>query len=126
MLPLLLTATALGGAPAAAALASPRTATLLPLPRWLTSAESRTLERVFGGARPIRTWYTSYPHKIAVTFVFDHVVVCGACSAPSNAALPRGRAIRVSYDRRTHLAGNSMRFCERTGSYPPLSSCLRR
>jgi hypothetical protein len=115
----LLTAAALGGVLTAAALASTR-------PRWLTSAESRTLERVFGGARPIHMWYRSYPRKIAVTFVFDHVVVCGACSAPSNASLPRGRAIRVSYDRRTHLPDDSIRFCEIRGSYPPLSSCLRR
>jgi hypothetical protein len=126
LLVLVLAAAALGCALTAAALAATRGLTLLPLPQWLMSAESRTLERGFGGARPIRTWYTSYPRTIAVTFVFDHVVICGACSAPSNASLPRGRVIRVSYDRRTHRQGNSIRFCERRGSYPPLSSCLRR
>jgi hypothetical protein len=111
---------------ATSSVASTERSGLLPLPSWLKPAETQTLDRVFGGARPIRTWYASYPHKIAVTFVFNRVVICGACSAPSNANLPRGRAIRVSYNRQTHKESGAMRFCESTGSSPPLSSCLRR
>jgi len=116
----------LGGPLAASGLAVTTRSELLPLPHWLMPAETRTLDRVFGGARPSHTWYASYPRKIAVIFMFDRVVVCGACSAPSNASLPRGRAIRVSYDRQTHRQAGAMMFCESKGSYPPLSWCLRR
>jgi hypothetical protein len=116
----------LSGALTTSGLAAVQRPRVLPLPRWLMPAETRTLDRVFGGARPTTTWYKWYPHKVAVTFEFNHVVICGACSAPSNASLPRGRVIRVSYDRRTHRQGGSLMFCESRGSYPPLSSCLRR
>jgi hypothetical protein len=97
-------------------------------PRWLGSAERQTLDRVFGGARPVHTQLIPYAKKIAVVWVFDRVVICGACSAPSNASLPRGRVIRVSYDRSTHLfrAADGMRFCEAHGSSPPLAECPRR
>lgn len=114
-------ATVVGGAFAAA-----NRSGIVPLPHWLKGAETKTLDRVFGGAKPTRTWYASYPRKIAVIFVFNRVVICGACSAPSNASLPHGRVIRVSYDRQTHRQGNAMRFCESQGSFPPLSWCLRR
>jgi hypothetical protein len=97
-------------------------------PRWLAAAERQTLLRVFGGAQPVRAYLIGYPNKIAVVWVFDRVVICGACSAPSNASLPRGRVIRLSYDRRTHTvrAADGMRFCETRGSYPPRAACLRR
>jgi len=99
-----------------------------PTPRWLAPAERQTLDRVFGGAQPVHTHLIPYAKKIAVVWVFDRVVICGACSAPSNASLPRGRVIRVSYDRNTHLlrAADGMRFCEAHGSWPPLAECLRR
>jgi hypothetical protein len=99
-----------------------------PPPRWLAAAERQTLLRVFGGAHPVRTYLIGYPNKIAVVWVFERVVVCGACSAPSNASLPRGRVIRLSYDRRTHVvrAADGMRFCEARGSYPSRAACLRR
>jgi hypothetical protein len=97
-------------------------------PHWLASVERQTLDRVFGGARPVHTQLIPYPKKIAVVWVFDRVVICGMCSAPSNASLPHGRAIRVSYDRHTHAlrAADGIRFCEARGSWPPLTECLRR
>lgn len=97
-------------------------------PRWLAAAERQTLQRVFGGARPVHTYLIGYPNKIAVVWTFDRVVICGACSAPSNASLPRGRVIRLSFDRRTHAvrAADGIRFCEARGSYPPRAACLRR
>jgi hypothetical protein len=119
-------AATLSGALTASGLAAVRKPSVLPLPRWLMPAEIRTLDRGFGGARPTTTWYKWYPRKIAVIFEFRHVVICGACSAPSNASLPRGRVIRVSYDRQTHREGGSLMFCESKGSFPPLSRCLRR
>ena len=109
------------GAPGARA----RSSSVL-LPRWLANAETQTLDRVFERARPIHTYYVSYPRKVAVIFEFKRVVICGACSAPSNASLPRGRLIRVSYDRQSHKPGNTMQFCESKGSFPPRSWCLRR
>lgn len=114
---------------AAVAGAGPSKPTTEPL--WLRAAEQRTLQRVFGGARPVRTIYLAYPRKIAVVFEFDHVVICGACSAPSNASLPRGRVVRVSFDRATHQLGGAsdgiaMRFCESRGAWPPRAKCLRR
>lgn len=101
---------------------------VVSLPHWLAPAEARVLERVFGGATPVRTYYLRYPRKIAVIFQFKQLVICGACSAPSNASLPRGRMIRLSFDRRTHLvrSADGLRFCEAHASYPPRSECLRR
>jgi hypothetical protein len=125
-LAVLVLAATLSGALTAGGSAAVRGPRLLPLPRWLMPAEIRTLDRGFGGARPTTTWYKWYPHQVAVIFEFNHVVICGACSAPSNASLPRGRVIRVSYDRQTHKQGGALMFCERKSSYPPLSSCLRR
>jgi hypothetical protein len=85
-------------------------------PPWLGPAERTLLARTFGGAAPVRVDLIPYPKKIAVVFEFDRVVVCGACSAPSNASLPRGRIVRVSFDRSTHRLGGAsdgwaMQFC---------------
>ncbi len=93
------------GAQAEIAAPSPRP------PAWLPAQERLELHFVFGDARPRRVDYIWYPEKIAVVFEFDRVVVCGACSAPSNALLPRGRVIRLSFDRSTHRAEGAMRFC---------------
>jgi hypothetical protein len=123
---------ALAAAVAATSPAAPSSrAKVQSVPRWLKAAETLTLDRVFGGARPVRINYISYPHKVAVIFEFDHVVICGACSAPSNASLPRGRVIRVSYDRITHRQGGAkdgvaMQFCEARKDQPPRSLCLHR
>lgn len=100
-------------------------------PHWLLEAERGLLQRGFENAKPTRVHYIPYPKKISVVFEFDHVVICGMCSGPSNASIPRGRVIRVSFDRRTHdLAGASggwaMRFCESVGNQPPKSDCLHR
>ena len=106
--------------------ASCHTGTLLPrVPQWLKAAETQTLDRVFGHARPIHTAYIWYPHKIAVIFEFKRVVICGACSAPSNALLPRGRVIRVGFGRRTHRITGGYQFCESRGSSPARALCLR-
>ena len=99
-----------------------------PQPRWLGPAEKRFRDGVLGGARPVKTYLIPYPRKIAVVFEFDRVVICGTCSAPSNASLPRGRLVRVSFDRSTHtvLNADGLRFCEARGSSPPKAECLRR
>lgn len=99
-----------------------------PSPSWLARAEQQMLNRVFEHARPVHTYLIPYPRKIAVVWVFDRVVICGGCSAPSNASLPRGKVIRVSFDRITHAvrSADGLRFCEMRGSYPPLAACLRR
>lgn len=95
------------------------------VPPWLKMAESHALHSFFGG-RLTHTYYIWYPHKVAVIFEFNRVVVCGGCSAPSNAMLPRGRAIRLTYDRRSRRAGNMIQFCETRHGLPPRSNCLRR
>src|SRR3954469_4929471 len=112
----------------AASLAASR---FLP-PRWLPSAERSLLVRTFGGAKPIRTHYISYPKNIAFVFEFSHVVICGMCSSPTAESQPRGKVVRVSFDRRTHeLSGASdgwaMRFCEVSRDpKPPKNLCLLR
>jgi hypothetical protein len=85
-------------------------------PTWLGPAERTLLAGTFGGAAPVRVDYIPYPKKIAVVFEFGRVVVCGACSAPSSASLPRGQIVRVSFDRSTHRLGGAsdgwaMQFC---------------
>jgi hypothetical protein len=106
-------------------LAATKQSSLLPLPPWLVRAERQTLKRMFGGARPIDTTYIPYPHKIAVVFEFDHVVVCGPCTGPYKGS-PRGRVIRLGYDRQTHRRGEDIRFCESNGLFPPRARCLER
>lgn len=120
---------AVGAILIAASVASSR-ASARPVPAWLKATETRTLDRAFGGARPIHTDYIWYPRKVAVIWEFNHVVICDSCSAPSNASLPRGRVIRVSYDRHTHRQGGgsdgiAVRFCAGKG-LPPRTACLRR
>ena len=105
-------------------------ASFLP-PRWLVGAEHSLLGRVFENARPVHVVYIPYPKKIAVVFEFDHVVICRACSSPTSSDQPRGRVIRVSFDRHTHRLsgandGWAMRFCETRGNRPPRSLCLHR
>ena len=95
-------------------------------PPWLKIAQGQTLNRVFGGVKPIRVHYIWYPRKVAVIFEFNRVVVCLPCHAPRNAARPRGRVIRVSYDRRTHAKHGGMRFCESRDRWPLRAWCLRR
>lgn len=95
-------------------------------PAWLETSERQVLARVFGGAQPVAVFHIAYPHKIAVVFEFQRVVICGACSAPSNAQLPRGRVVRVSFERATHRLTGAFRFCEVVGDRPPLSACLAR
>ena len=100
----------------------------LLLPHWLKAAETQTLDRVFGGATPIHTYYISYPRKIAVIFEFKRVVICRTCSSPTRSTQPRGRLIRISYDRQTHkfLNEDGIRFCESKGSFPARALCLHR
>jgi hypothetical protein len=117
---------ALTGSLAGGALAATQRAMLLPLPHWLPAAEKQALDKVFGGAKPIHTYYVSYPRKIAVIFEFNHVVICRTCSGPSNASIPRGKVIRVSFDRQTHRMNGSMQFCESRGTKPSRALCLRR
>lgn len=95
-------------------------------PRWLPGAERQTLHVVFEDAKPIHIDYISYPRKVAVIFEFSRVVICGLCSAPSNALLPRGRVIRVGYDRETHRISGGYQFCESRGGSPPRALCLHR
>lgn len=116
----------LAGSLAGGAVAATRRATTRPLPRWLAAAEKQTLTRVLGGAKPIRTHSISYPRKIAVIFEFDHVVICQTCGGPSDASIPRGRVIRVSFDRSTHRMNGAIQFCESRGTQPSRALCLRR
>lgn len=96
------------------------------VPSWLAAPAQRTLARVFGHPVVVASWNIPYPRKIAVVWEFQDITVCRTCSAPSNAALPHGRVVRVSFDRRTHRLTGSMRFCEVRGITPPLSACLAR
>lgn len=100
-------------------------------PAWLLSAERTVLLRTFGNAKPAHIYYIPYPKKIAVVFEFSQVVICGLCSSPTSGSQPRGKVIRVSFDRRTHQLGGAtdgwaMRFCEMRGGKPPKRMCLRR
>jgi hypothetical protein len=101
------------------------------VPPWLRASERETLRTVFGNAKPIAVAYIGYPKKIAVIWTFSHVVVCGICGGPSNTSIPRGRVVRVSFDRQSHrLAGAkdgwAMQFCEVRGNQPPKQNCLHR
>jgi hypothetical protein len=96
------------------------------IPAWVTAPEMQTLGRVFGNPAVVATWNIPYPKKIVVVWEFQWITVCRTCSAPSSAARPRGRVVRVSFDRRSHALTGDMRFCEVRGTSPPLSTCLAR
>jgi hypothetical protein len=115
---------------ASAPSASPATPRFTP-PNWLLTAERALLDRAFEHAQPIQVHYIPYPKKIAVVFEFRDVVICGMCSSPTAATQPRGKVLRVSFDRRTHLLsgaadGWAIRFCEVRAGRPPKSTCLHR
>jgi hypothetical protein len=109
-------------APVASGAAKPRDG----IPKWVDASARQTLARVFGSPAVVQTWNIPYPRKIVVVWEFQQIAVCRTCSAPSNAARPRGRVVRVSFDRRTHHLTGAMRFCEVHGITPPLSHCLAR
>ena len=96
------------------------------IPSWVAAPAKQTLARVFGNPVVVANWNIPYPRKIVVVWEFQWITVCRTCSAPSNAARPRGRVVRVSFDRRTHRLTGEMRFCEVRGITPPLSACLAR
>lgn len=96
------------------------------IPSWVGTSASRTLSRVFGNPVVVANWNIPYARKVVVVWEFETIAVCRICSAPSNRSLPRGRVVRVSFDRRTHRLFGPMRFCEVHGITPPLADCLRR
>jgi hypothetical protein len=96
------------------------------IPSWVGASSARTLARVFGNPAVVGIWNIPYPRKIVVVWEFQWITVCRTCSAPSNAARPRGRVVRVSFDRGTHRLTGTMQFCEVHGIRPPLSRCLAR
>lgn len=112
--------TALGLAPAA--VAKPRDG----VPRWVAASEQRAVARLFGKQTVVGVFHIPYRQKIAVVVQFQDVAVCRICSAPSNAARPRGRVVRFSFDRRTHQLNGMLRFCEVQAATPPLAACLAR
>ena len=66
------------------------------IPSWVAAPEKQTLARVFGNPAVVANWNIPYPRKIVVVWEFQWITVCRTCSAPSNAARPRGRVVRVS------------------------------
>jgi hypothetical protein len=95
------------------------------IPSWVATSERQLLASL-GNRKTVEVFHIPYSHKIAVVFEFQDIVVCRFCSAPTAASLPRGRVLRVSFDRATRRPLGGLRFCEVRGLTPPLSSCLRR
>lgn len=96
------------------------------IPAWVGPSATQTLAHVFGNRTVVANWNIPYPRKIVVVWEFQWITVCRTCSAPSNGVRPKGRVVRVSFDRRTHRLTGEMRFCEVHGITPPLSACLAR
>jgi hypothetical protein len=96
------------------------------IPAWVGASATQTLTNVFGNPTVVANWTIPYRRKVVVVWEFQWITVCRTCSAPSNAARPRGSVVRVSFDRRTHRLTGEMRFCEVRGTTPPLSNCLAR
>ena len=96
------------------------------IPSWVGAPVEQTLARVFGNPVVVENWNIPYPTEIVVVWEFQSITVCRTCSAPSDGARPKGRVVRVSFDRRTHRLTGEMRFCEVHGITPPLSACLAR
>jgi hypothetical protein len=94
------------------------------IPAWVGARATQTLAHVFGHPTVVASWNIPYPQKIVVVWEFQSITRCLTCSAPSDGVRPRGRVIRVSFDRRTHRLTGELRFCEVQGIMPPLSACL--
>jgi hypothetical protein len=90
------------------------------MPSWVTRAEARTQNLLFGGARPVRRRYIGYPRKLAVVWTFERAVACLKCHQPYGETPLRTRFIRLSFDRRTHRWNGGIRFCKEP------STCLAR
>ena len=96
------------------------------IPGWVGASTTQTLTHVFGNPTVVANWNIPYPRKVVVVWEFQSITVCRTCSAPSDGARPKGRVVRVSFDRRTHRLIGEMRFCEVHGITPPLGACLAR
>jgi hypothetical protein len=108
---------------AAAGQAKPRDG----IPSWVGASEQEAVARLFGNTPPlVANFNIPSARRIVVVLEFQRVVVCRACSAPSNASRPHGRVVRMSFDRRTRRRTGSLRFCEVRGIKPPLGACLAR
>jgi hypothetical protein len=55
-----------------------------------------------GNPEPIAVRYHQGRKSASVTIRFSDSAVCGGCTAPAGAALPRGRFATLSVDPRTH------------------------
>lgn len=109
------------GAVVAASAAPPR-----PVPAWLVKAERHALSRIFGNPKVVHTYHLWYPSKVAVIFEFQTSQICRSCTAPSQSARPRGRVVRLTFDRQTRSITSGLQFCEIRGASPPRALCLRR
>lgn len=96
------------------------------VPSWLVSGQTRALRRIFGHPKVLHTYHLWSKNEVAVVFEFRAIETCVSCSAPSQSALPRGRMVRLTFDRRTHRIESKLEFCEVRGSSPPRALCLRR
>jgi hypothetical protein len=94
-------------------------------PPWLARAEHRFLQGFPTVKRPMHTYRFYGKKAITVVFEFRAVAVCGGCSAPSNADLPRGKMVRILFDRRSHKAVGPLEFCGADGNVPRREACLR-
>jgi len=95
------------------------------IPRWLAGAQNDALHGIFGNAEVIHTYHIWYPSKVAVVFEFTKVEACRTCTGPSPATSPRGRFVRITFNRKTHKIEPGLQFCDVHDSDPPKSVCLR-
>jgi hypothetical protein len=95
-------------------------------PAWLEGSEQAAVASLFGGGHLVLVGFFPFPRKVTVVLEFQSPVTCLTCSAPSNATLPHGRVVRLSFDRGTHELTGGIRFCEIRGTTPPASACSPR
>jgi hypothetical protein len=71
-------------------------------PKWVTDV-AESVQRMFvGRPKPVSVSYYRRKKTVSVTLTFSRIVICGSCSAPSNALRPRGRRATITLDARTH------------------------
>jgi hypothetical protein len=113
-------------APARAGASTISSVTPRLVPSWLAAAQGQALSRIFGHPKVLHIFHIWYPNKVAVVFEFQISETCRTCSGPSQSAIPHGRIVRLTFDRRTHRIGSALQFCEVQDGAPALAVCLRR
>jgi hypothetical protein len=80
-------------------------------PKWLQRAGHRGLRGFVQSAKPNSETYIVKRHRAFAIYDLERTVLCGGCSRPAGVASPRGDAVSLAFDTRTHRL-TDMALCD--------------